>query len=1162
MPSLDINMLRQVSGVGASTIRNLVAAGYASLDDLKPASVEQLSAISGIGAGTAQAIRDFLDRLGEGGDRVRVYRYDEKRKNIPSAELAAQGRVQEQPKSRYSYDPHLPPTLRFAADGSPDRLPDLLETAKQRKLTDDEARLLADRLRNQQPWLEWSGKREKSWFDVDPVALHIHERISAEAIVRLAQRQPLQRSLFADPELPYQQEVDFYKHDVDWANRLILGDSLTVMTSLARREDLAGKVQMIYIDPPYGIKFASNFQPFVNNREVKDRDQDLTRQPEQVKAYRDTWTLGIHSYLAYLRDRLMAAKELLKPEGSIFVQISDENVHRVRMLLDEVFGNENFIALIPFVTTSSQTSSLLPSTSDFLIWYARNRTSIKYRQIYLEKVAGETGGSKYTSTELATGERLPLGLAEDQYERARLEKSRIFRPSPLVSQSGGESSRFPVQVYGQAYVPRTGFWKTNKEGFKRLIDSNRIVIEGRSLAYVRFLDDFAVYPLNNLWEDTWGVQSRSDPKVYVVQTATKIIERCMLMTTDPGDLVLDPTCGSGTTAYVAEQWGRRWITIDTSRVAVALARQRLLTSKFDYYEKEDPSRPLHPETNKFLYESVPHIMLSTIAQCAALDPIFARWEPVLAEKLERLNLALSTVTPEIRTILQRKLAAKEKAEGRRSITDADTRRWILPSVGVDPRVHPQTPTGDVGVAPRVHPQTPTGDVGVDPRVHPQTPTGDVGVDPRVHPNPLWVDPRVHPQGQAQGPAPTGGWQEWEVPFDTDPDWPQALQDALTDYRQAWRQKMDEVNATIAASAPQETLVDRPRVVKNVVRVSGPFTVEGVQPAEENLDWTDSPIGGAPEPPVGADPRVRPDSHTRPDASVRPDSHTRPDASVRPQGQAQGPAPTGDGLDPTNAEAYFDQMIRLLKESGIRFLGNKQVSIDQLQAYSGSVYLHAEGEWNPQEEKTPRRLAVSFGPQYGPLTALQAEEGLREAYRRGYDDIVFAGFDIDGAAQAIIDANINPRVRCHTARISPDVLMGNLLKSSAASHIFTVTGTPRVEVETIDGDYVVRMEGMDVYDPVNNAIIPTNANDVAAWFLDCDYDGKTFCVSQAFFPKQDAWEKLARALKSFVEPEQFAAFSGARSLPFAVGKHKRIAVKVIDPRGNEVMRVIHLEGVRY
>ncbi len=1060
MPSLDINTLRQVSGVGAKTVRSFIDAGYGSLDDLKDVTLKELLGISGVGESTAQAILDFLKRMGEAGELVRTYRYDETRKNIPPAGLAAQGKIEEKPHTRYSYDPHLPPVLRYDESGQSDRLPALLEEARRRPLTDSEARQLAEALRVRQPWLEWTGKREKTSFAVDPVALHIHERLSAEAIVQLAQRQPLQRTLFAEPELDFWEQVKFYEHDVDWTNRLILGDSLTVMTSLARREDLAGKVQMIYMDPPYGIKFASNFQPFVNNREVKEREQDLTREPEQVRAYRDTWTLGIHSYLTYLRDRLMAARELLTDSGSIFVQISDENVHRVRMLLDEVFGAENFVSLISFRTTSSLGGSYLGKSCDYLLWYARSTPDMKYREVFASKGLEDDLGNRYTRLFFPDGSKRVMTTEERSNYQLIPGKALVYRHDNLTSQSGTEKSRFPVKSEGEIYTLSRGHWKTNEEGMTRLKKSGRLAAPTlNSLTYVRFLEDFPLQTYSNIWTDT-QTGAFTDPKVYVVQTNIKVIERCLLMTTDPGDLVLDPTCGSGTSAYVAEQWGRRWITIDTSRVALALARQRLLTAKFDYYDKEQPSQPLHPERNRFRYETVPHIMLSTIAQCQALDPIFARWEPVLADKLETLNIALLDVTPAIRTRLQQKLAAKEKAEGKRSITDADTRRWLLPKEK---------------------------------------------------------------------------WEEWEVPYDTDPDWPQELRDALTDYRAAWRKKMDEVNATIAASAPQETLVDRPYVVKGVVRVSGPFTVEGVQPSEEQMETGESPIAGAPD---------------------ALDTFSPPSNSPHFRGRTVD----GVGLEPANAGAYLENMIRLLRQDGVRFLGNQQVRIERLDPLAGSTGIHAEGTWSPSSETESRRVGVSFGPQYGPLTAKQVESALREAYRRGFDDIIFAGFTIDGAAQAAIDSDPNPQVRCHLAHIRPDVLMGDLLKDTPSSQIFTVTGLPRVELHDVgEGEYTVEMEGVDIYDPVSNTIQATRAEKVAAWFLDSDYDGKTFYVTQAFFPDKDAWDKLAKALKAVVDEELFAAFSSTRSLPFRAGENKRIAVKVIDPRGNEVMRVKYLDG---
>lgn len=385
-------------------------------------------------------------------ETIADYRFDAKRTNIPPAGLAAQGKLESPARIRYEYDPHRPPVLRFDGAGAADKLPDLLATARQRALTDEEAKLLAEALRNQQPWLEWSGKREKRAFEVEPVALHIHERIAAQAIVKVAARQDVQRDLFADPKLSYREAVQFYQHDMDWANRMILGDSLQVMASLARRENLAGRVQMIYIDPPYGIKFASNFQPEVGKREVKDKESDLTREPEMVKAYRDTWTLGVHSYLAYLRDRLMVAKELLTDSGSIFVQISDENLHRVRMLMDEVFGAENFVSEITVVKTSAQEDLLLPSVCDYLLLYAKDSGRVKYRPIWMNKI-GEAGAAEYNRVDEGSYRRR-MTSAEETDKTFLQDGLRAYRQDNIVSQRPPGS--FPVEFEGVTYVPH--YW--------------------------------------------------------------------------------------------------------------------------------------------------------------------------------------------------------------------------------------------------------------------------------------------------------------------------------------------------------------------------------------------------------------------------------------------------------------------------------------------------------------------------------------------------------------------------------------------------------------------------------------------------------------------------------------------------------------------------------
>ena len=978
---------------------------------------------------------------------VQDYRHNTAtRKNNPPAGIAAQGKIKETPKQEYVYNPHLPPNLRFDPNGDADKLPELLQKAQQQALTAEEAKTIADALQHYDgPWLEWAGKQETKSFTVDPVALHIHERVSAKAILKVAERQNVQRELFADPQQDYSKAVDFYQHDVDWANRLILGDSLTVMSSLAHREDLAGKVQMIYIDPPYGIKFASNFQPTVFQRDVKDRVQDLTREREQIKAYRDTWTLGVHSYLAYLRDRLIVAKDLLTDSGSIFVQIGDENVHRVQCIMDEVFGNENHISTICYASSIGLAGSMLDTVTNYIIWYAKSKTSAKYKPLFRELTRGSAGATRYNSVTEKTFEDRPL-TKEERAGITPIDDKRCFFRQGLTSRSGGESTRFPVQFSGKMYRPTAGGWRTNIIGMERVQEANRVALEGKRLTFKKYFGDFGYISISNFWTDlTGGVASRTDPKVYVVQTSTKIIERCLLMTTDPGDLVLDPTCGSGTTAYVAEQWGRRWITIDTSRVAVALARQRLLTGSFEYYKLKDESKGI---AGGFENKIVPHITLKSIAQNTALDPVFAKHEPILKEKLDALNCTLAEVTPAIRTKLLARLAEKEKREGKRSITDADRRRWILPDTV---------------------------------------------------------------------------WQEWEVPFDTDPDWPEALQDALTDYRKAWRAKMDEVNDCIAKSSEGEELVDQPEVDRKRIRVSGPFTVEAVQPAEESLD-TESPISGEPDEPL--------DTY---------DTET-------------------NGQNAINAEAYLDKMIRLLRNDGVRFPNNQTLKFATLDPIEGDI-LHAEGSW--ENDDTERLIAVVFGPQHGPVTAMQVEDCLRIASRRGYDELVFAGFSFDGAAQAIIQEDPNPRVRTHIAHINPDVAMGDLLKETPSTQLFTVFGMPRTELKEMNnGEYIVKMEGVDIYNPVDHTVNSADADKVAAWFVDADYDGRTFCITQAFFPDKSAWNKIARALKGVIDEDQFEKFSGTESLPFSAGKHACVAIKVIDPRGNEVMRVHNLGDRRY
>lgn len=479
------------------------------------------------------------------------------------------------------------------------------------------------------PFLNWTGKAERLSFDVPTLPLFVHERLSTKAILETLKghtrdRQADMFRLFGDPQHSVTDQIlGAYEHTDKWVNRMILGDSLVVMNSLLRYEFLGEQVQMIYIDPPYGVRFGSNFQPFVRKRDVKHNDdEDLTREPEMVQAYRDTWELGLHSYLSYLRDRLSLARDLLTPRGSIFVQISDENLHHVREVMDEIFGAENFCGIITYQKTGWKASSLLSTVADYIVWYARDRERIKFRPIWISKMESSAVEGQDLWLDLPNGTRRRLTSTELENLGSLPEGSKLFRHTSLTSGGVSPNTTVPFEFDGKTFHPgATQHWKTTVAGLENAAKQRRLLALGNTLRFVNYIDDFPVSPVTTIWTDT-VTSGFADPKLYVVQSAVKAVQRCLLMTTDPGDLVLDPTCGSGTTAYVAEQWGRRWLTIDTSRVPLALARQRLLTATFPYYQLVDE---LRGPTSGFVYKRkqnqkgeevggiVPHITLKTIA---------------------------------------------------------------------------------------------------------------------------------------------------------------------------------------------------------------------------------------------------------------------------------------------------------------------------------------------------------------------------------------------------------------------------------------------------------------------------------------------------------------------------------------------------------------------
>jgi adenine-specific DNA-methyltransferase len=649
------------------------------------------------------------------------------------------------------------------------------------------------RNRDLDPQLVWRGKDEQDWSDLVTHAppLFIQEKVHPKVLIDDLLRRTQADEKAADPQMDLfadfnglpdtDVKTEFYQHDANWTNRMILGDSLQVMASLAEREGLRGQVQCIYIDPPYGIKFNSNFQWSTTSRDVKDGNiSHITREPEQVRAFRDTWRDGIHSYLSYLRDRLTVCRDLLHQSGSVFVQIGDENIHRVRALMDEVFGEGNFISLIGFAKTTGSTEDFLGQTTDYLLWYAKDKSHVKFRQAMRLKKAGERGGTNYNRVRDAAGFSQSLSTDVQDDPALAAGELEIYSLDNLTSQSAGRdkgegaASWFGVHFNGRILKPSLAVrWKTNEEGMARLKIAGRLEATKSRLGYVRYLRDFPAVTINNRWDDV-GASFMAD-KVYVVQTSQTVVQRCLLLATDPGDLVLDPTCGSGTTAVVAEHWGRRWITIDTSRVALILARSRIMAARYPYYlladskagvlkEAEITRTDLSDDVTQryfagnirqgFVYERIPHIQLSDIARNAELDVIWESLQPPVVDALAELNTALKGH--------KKPFEAPSGGRAGKSIDFA-------------------APAGRTV----------------------KLPSGE--------------------------DAPANALLEWEVPREAPDDWPESAKKALEAFWLARIARQKEIDASIAAKADFEYLHDKPYEDKKKVRVAGPFTVETLSP---------------------------------------------------------------------------------------------------------------------------------------------------------------------------------------------------------------------------------------------------------------------------------------------------------------------------------------------
>jgi adenine-specific DNA-methyltransferase len=961
------------------------------------------------------------------------------------------------------------------------------------------------RNRDLDPQLVWRGKDEQDWSDlvVHAPPLYIQEKVHPKVLIDDLLRQTRKAEQAADPQallfadlyadfngMPEgADKTDFYQHDQNWSNRMILGDSLQVMAALAEREGLRGQVQCIYIDPPYGIKFNSNFQWSTTSRDVKDGKADhITREPEQVKAFRDTWRDNIHSYLTYLRDRFTVARDLLADSGSIFVQIGDENVHRVRAVMYEVFGEDNVVTEIVVKKKGSQKSSLMDPVNDFILWYSKCKRSegrTKFRTLYEERALDGETLDEFSRIELTNGSSVNIkSFVDENGEKLdfrafprRIEQQfpggRLFRPWPITN--GGERAQQmdPVIFEGEPTLPPKGrCWShTSKapavglSGMSRNLVAGRLVRSKTSLDFKRYLEDFPFKGISNWWDGLGGAPDQ----VYVVQTNERIIERCILMATDPGDVVLDPTCGSGTTAYVAEQWGRRWITIDTSRVALALARARIMGARYPYYlladspeghQKEAEITRTAPSTKPsygnirhgFVYRRCAYITSGSIANNAEIDVIWDKWQATLEPLREMLNAALKK-----------------------------------------------------------------------------------------------------------------SCQEWEIPRDADTKWPDAARKLHADWWQARIARQKEIDASIAAKAEFEYLYDKPYDDKKKVRVAGPFTVESLSPHRA----------------LGVDEN---------------------DELIDPLQQA------------TAEERTFEQMIlENLKTAGVQQAHKEdRIAFTVLTPWPGA-YVCAEGRY--LEGDTEKRAAILIGPEFGTVQRQDLVLAAREAGDAGFDALIACAFNYEAHTT---EFNKLGRIPVLKARMNADLHMSADLKNTGKGNLFVIFGEPDLntyeggsreltaeialresrlqsvtkELEALKGiktdeakesrqrledeskrierflphareiptgQVFVELRGVDVFHPNTGAVRSDSADGIACWFIDTDYNEESFFVRHAYFlGAGDPYSALKTSLKAEINADAWATLNSDMSRPFDKPKSGRIAVKVINHLGDEVMKVFRVE----
>ncbi len=891
------------------------------------------------------------------------------------------------------------------------------------------------------PQLMWRGKDEQDWSElvVPAPPLYIQEKVHPKVLIddlvresaeRAEREAPvLQTSMFADFNgVPDGAEADFYAHEANWTNRMILGDSLQVMASLAEREALRGKVQCIYIDPPYGIKFNSNFQWSTTSRDVKDgKLSHLTREPEQVKAFRDTWRDGIHSYLTYLRDRLIVSRDLLTDSGSIFVQIGDENVHRVRALMDEVFGEDNYSGSIAFFKTSSQSTLGIQSVVDHIIVYAKKIEYQKLRPLIRLKKPGQKGAKQYVqvfSPDLSNMRRMTKQEINGTVPIPNGWK--IGRLGPTTSQGFQRSRSGEYLFRGDSYYPSNGrHWSYDPSPdaeMDKLAKINRIRKSGKGISTVLLAEDNPATYLDNIWLDT-GTGSFTESQIYVVQTGNKVVQRCILMTTDPGDLVLDPTCGSGTAAYVAEQWGRRWITIDTSRVSLALARARLMGARYPFYLLADSKEGQQKESDitgklpseqrtynnirqGFVYERVPHITLKAIANNSEIDTFWETYQ----EQLEPLRTQLNE------------------------------------TVGAQ-------------------------------------------------------------------------WEAWEIPRDADEAW---SDDAKAAHQAWWKlriERQQKIDASIARNADQEFLYDKPYEDKKKVRVAGPFTVESISPHRTLVV----------------------DEHDE----VVPGSYASGDQFI---------AETGDGYGTSGeTDDFVTVILDNLRTAGVQQAHKEdKIAFTSLRPWPGE-FVCAEARYLEGETETERKAGIFVGPEFGTVQRSDLVRAARECADAGFDVLIACAFNYDAHSAEFEKLG---RVPVLKARMNADLHMASDLANTGAGNLFVIFGEPDIEILEADDDQIqVQIHGVDVFHPQSGKVESSEPDDIAIWFIDTDYNSESFFVRHAYFlGANDPYKSLKTTLKAEIDAEAWGSLHSAVSRPFARPENGRIAVKVINHLGDEVMKV--------